>query len=132
VSTQRYATHALTVLVLAVAIGASACSRRVTPPPPRPATVPADAVWAGGPDGGAFISCLAVGREPANTFECVVFGDRDGEVLGRGRFVTRPTFQVSLAELRRSYTAFDGSSILLANGAALAPDTTDVPFARPD
>jgi hypothetical protein len=119
-------------LLVAGVIGTSACSRRVTPPPPRPASVPVDAVWAGGPDGGAFISCLAVGREPANTFECAVFGDQAGEEVVRGRFVTRPTFHVSLAELRRSYAAFDGSLILLANGAALAPDTTDVPFARPD
>jgi hypothetical protein len=119
-------------LLVAGAIGASACSRRVTPPPPRPVGVPVDAVWAGGADGGAFIRCVAVGQERANTFECVVFGDRDGEVVGRGRFVTRPTFHVSLAELRRSYAAFDGSLILLANGVALAPDTTDVPFARPD
>jgi hypothetical protein len=92
--------------------------------------VPADAVWAGGPDGGAFIRCRVVGREPTNAFECVVFGDGAGEVVARGRFVTRPTFDVTLGELRRSYAGFDGSSILLANGVALAPDTS-VPLAQP-
>jgi len=94
--------------------------------------VPADAVWAGGPDGGAFIGCRGVDREPSNAFECVVFGDGAGEVVARGRFVTRPTFHVTLGELRRSYAGFDGSSILLANGVALAPDSSDVPWARPE
>ena len=122
--------RALLVSAFVGALGVAACGRRGTPPPPRPASVPVDAVWAGGLDGGAFISCLAVGREPTNLFECVVFEDRSGHVVARGRFGTRPTFNISLGELRRSYAAFDGSSILLANGAALAPDT-NVPFARP-
>jgi len=121
-----------TALVLMGAVAASACGRRSKPPPPRPASVPADAVWAGGEDGGAFISCLAVGREPTNMFECVVFQEQDGDVVARGRFATRPTFSVSLGELRRSYAAFDGASILLANGATLAPDNSNVPFAQPD
>ena len=119
-------------VALAVAVSLTlACGRRGTPPPPRPVAVPADAVWAGGPDGGAFISCLAVGREPTTTFDCVAFDDGDGDVTSRGRFVTRPSFSITLGELRRSYAAFDGSSILLANGAALAPDGTSAPFARP-
>lgn len=118
-------------LVLVSAVCVAACGRRASAPPPRPENVPSDAVWASGTDGGAFISCLAVGAEPTNLFECVVFRDRDGDVVARGRFGTRPTFHVGLAELRRSYAAFDGASILLANGAALAPDT-NAEFARPD
>lgn len=89
-------------------------------------------MWAGGPEGGAFISCLAVGREPTDVFECGVFQDRSGTVVARGRFITRPTFQASLRELRRSYAAFDGSSILLVNGVALSPDSSSVPFAHPN
>lgn len=116
---------------LALALSVAACSRRVTPPPPRPVGVPADAVWAGGLEGGAFIRCVAAGREPTTAFDCVVFHERAGDVIVRGRFVTRPTFETSLRELRRSYAAFDGSAILLVNGVALTRDSGHVPFAGP-
>ncbi|WP_373047447.1 hypothetical protein [Vulgatibacter sp.] len=77
--------------------------------PDRPATVPAEAVWRGGAEGGAWIHC-----EPA--LRCTVWQE-DGSVAQRGRFVRGGGGTgAALPE------GWSGDAILLEGGGQLLPD----------
>jgi hypothetical protein len=51
--------------------------------PARPTGVPAEAVWSGGPDGGAWFQCAALNDDE---FNCTVFADTTGDVVERGHY----------------------------------------------
>jgi hypothetical protein len=46
-------------------------------PSKRPANVPENAVWAGGPDGGAYVLCSV--DEPLNVNRCTIWNDYTGD-----------------------------------------------------
>jgi hypothetical protein len=84
--------------------------------------VPAEAVWAGGADGGAWIHCTEEGTGNRNS--CVVFDDITGRVLVRGDFVLKGMQHgVPVRDLR--YGGFDGQDILLMDGRSLTPVRTN-------
>ncbi len=104
----------LTLLVTsALTLGVAACKPVPAMPPPRPASVPAAAVWAGGPDGGAWIQCTPAARD----FDCTIFHD-SGDVWTKGRFRAEPA---SAAGKGLQYNAYDGELIHLLNGEQLVP-----------
>ena len=67
-------------LLVLVLLGAC---RRHTEAPERPRSVPAQAVWVGGSDGGVWVRCFPDGEID----RCVVYGDPGGAILLRGEFV---------------------------------------------
>lgn len=68
------------VLGLLAAVLAWSCSAQ----PSRPPSVPDQAVWAGGADGGAWVDCGMSTKEPLTTFQCSVFRKR-GDIWIDGR-----------------------------------------------
>lgn len=92
-----------------------ACKDASPATPPRPSSLPAAAVWAGGPDGGAWILCKPR-REPAE-FDCTVFHE-SGDVWARGRYRAKPA---DAASKGLDFNAFDGEVISLMNGGQLVP-----------
>lgn len=54
--------------------------------PPRPASVPSDAVWSGGPQCGAFMACS---KQNERRFLCTVYDEEDGTVRSRGGYELR-------------------------------------------
>jgi hypothetical protein len=84
--------------------------------PPRPAGVPADAVWAGGRDGGCFVKCDV---DPVrNVNNCTAYLESTGDVLQRGEYqVQGETRAATNKEL--AYTWCDGEVIGLKNGLVL-------------
>jgi hypothetical protein len=113
----------------------------VSPPeaPPRAPGVPQDAVWAGGPDGGAWIEC---DRSPASRerYSCTTYHEDNGEIWARGDFVLRrveydpakstPSY-VAVSPLTGplDYDGFDGATIILGDNLILLPDGwIDFPF----
>lgn len=100
---------ALTAAVLVVA-----CTSEVESPKRLP-SIPADAVWVGGRDGGAWILCRDDG---ARNF-CTIYNDASGEIWVKAFFVLQGSSRgVSAQELR--YDFFDGDRIRLADGRVLA------------
>lgn len=86
--------------------------------PQRPISVPSEAVWAGGLDGGAWIRCSYEPEENANW--CTVWNDTNGEILSSSLHVLRETGK-PVAEVGLLYQAFDGVAIWLKGNRALIP-----------
>jgi hypothetical protein len=80
----RYA-HWFAVLVLAAVAGCSF----VAVEPPRPAGVPVDALWVGGPDGGVFMRLEATAANGA-TYWGTIYNGFTGSVWYEGRFTLEP------------------------------------------
>jgi hypothetical protein len=53
-------------------------------PKPRPSSVPSDALWAGGADGGAYVRCTVDVIQDVNL--CTVWNDYTGRSSGLGRY----------------------------------------------
>jgi hypothetical protein len=88
-------------------------------PPPRPASVPSDAVWAGGASGGVFIRCLPVPGDSA-LLRCEIFNDFTGDRWARGLFRLAAGGRIDFDPAdARSYGAFDGAEITLSDGRTL-------------
>jgi hypothetical protein len=102
--------HGLLLLLLT-----GACKEAPVTPPPRPARVPAAAVWAGGLDGGAWILCKP--RQEPRDFDCTVFHE-SGDVWARGRYRPSPA---DAAAKGLDFSAFDGETLYLMNGGFLEP-----------
>ena len=90
------------------------CQREL---PVRPPGVPANAVWAGGPDGGRWVSCSTVGE----TNNCVVYNDHTGEVEMQGSFVLADTRRAASETELVFEGSPDGTSIHLRGGKRLVP-----------
>jgi hypothetical protein len=114
----RYA-HLLAVLVVATIV--AGCSF-VAEEPPRPAGVPADAFWVGGPDGGVFMR-LEPTADNGATYRGAVYNEFTGSVWYEGRFILEPAGSppVNVRD-RRILSGWDGVAIHLTDGRALMAD----------
>lgn len=85
-------------------------------PPQRPAAVPVEALWIGGPDGGVFVT-LQAKSTTRGVYFAKVYADWTGEVLYQGRLILVPA-QPALASIQDPalFVAWDGSALLLADG----------------
>lgn len=103
------------IAFLTAGLGTMACSSHVSPPP-RPKGVPADAVWAGGADGGSFIRCSYDAGTSLNV--CSAHNDHTGRLEVQGQFtITGPTRAKDVG--RFEYSGFDGKRIYLRDGSVL-------------
>jgi len=105
----------LTITVSAgLAVGLS-CAGRTHP---RPEGVPPDAVWAGGVDGGNWITCTANAKDDFN--QCTVYHDYTGEVRLSAEFVLEAEVRAATqAELVFSYADVGHKTIILEGGKKL-------------
>lgn len=86
----------------------SACDRAANwEPKPKPNKVPKDAVWAGGPDGGAYIRCSFDAERNQNP--CVVWNDFTGDVVEQGDYrLLREGRAATESELKFAWADFGG------------------------
>jgi hypothetical protein len=113
---------------LVVAAGTSAllsacqCEVRSTErdPPPRPSGVPANAIWAGGVDGGDFI--LLSPAKADGTYPVKIYNDHSGdlEFSGRLRLKEPSTAPIDVTD-PKTYSDWDGESLSLRDGRTLSP-----------
>ena len=61
-------------------VATTSCGPAQLKPAKRPSGVPADAVWAGGADGGAYVRCSL--DEQREVDKCIVWNDSNGETDG--------------------------------------------------
>lgn len=101
--------------------------------PTRPAGLPADALWAGGADGGSWISCGQTTKEPYAAFNCQCFLE-SGMLVSEGHFVhaekTADSFKAVGAPFPRIVSEwYNGEVIKLKDGRYLVPHgVVDHPF----
>jgi hypothetical protein len=105
------------ILLVAIALG---CIE-----PTRPRGVPADAVWAGGREPGAWINCEQTTKEPYAAFRCAIYR-RSGQPWASGHFIhaRRENGQwvaVGAPFVNPAPYAYDGTLILRRDGTALIP-----------
>ena len=124
-------------MCLALAITA-ACRAADPMPPERKPGIPAEAVWAGGVDGGDWILCVPVATP--SRYSCRVYNDYTGKLTASGEFIRRREAGGSVKPERRltdsatptgklHYQYFDGVVIHLEDDVVLVPDgIIDYPF----
>lgn len=118
---------------------AAACDPASPTPPARRAGTPADAVWAGGVDGGDWIRCRPTDARELR-YACQIYNDYSGALVASGEFLLRRESddtsysaqefpRVAAAPDSLRYSHFDGEVIRLRDGLALIPDgAIDAPF----
>jgi hypothetical protein len=116
---------------IAFSLLVAACGERGTNAPPRPASVPPAAVWAGGVDGGAWLDCRELPGAPGR-YRCAAYDDYTGSVWAEGDYVLRLSrwnktqSEAQLEPAARPstlrYDAFDGEVVHLAGSLVLVPD----------
>jgi hypothetical protein len=123
--------HPLLIAVCALLLSESAFAG-----PPRPALVPKEAVWAGGADGGAWIDCARMSKEPwGPVFQCTIFDDAGGLVWARGLYVVGKKINGKFQREKRvdgppRYSYVDGVILgLVGDKAIMVPHgLIDYPF----
>jgi hypothetical protein len=87
-------------------------------PVERPSSVPAEAVWAGGADGGSWIGCTLA--EAKGTYRCSIYSEK-GTLLKEGFFALSGEAAAYVEDPKNSINAYDGKHILLSGRMKLAP-----------
>ena len=104
----------------------TACDRDYTPK--RLSDIPESAVWAGGPDGGAWIECQVASDGKSNP--CKVWSDQTGRLEAQGEFhLEREQRAAAKEELR--FTGYGGTQIYLADNRVLVPLPGTDPLIKP-
>jgi hypothetical protein len=89
--------------------------------PARPAGVPQEAFWVGGPDGGVFVE---IRETPGNadSYKMTIFHDQTGKVLYRGPAHVQPAGRgIVRIDDPRAFSGWDGEKMILADGRTLEP-----------
>lgn len=118
-------------IVLIICILFVACSKDTTIIPERHPGIPQDAVWAGGSDGGAWISCKR--SQNKDKVLCVTYFDHDGSVWSEGQYFFKksswnkekeePVYSAPAVGFKSlTYTGYDGEFIYLSDSHVLIPD----------
>jgi hypothetical protein len=112
-------------LLVVSALIASGCKPAVTKAPPRPNSIPKDAVWRGGPDGGSWFKCDSA-KADSSFYWMSVYFESDGEVWVRGSFSLEGTW-ILPESLAQRISCYDGTSIFLMDGRWLKPQNVVEP-----
>jgi hypothetical protein len=107
--------HRLQLVLLVATLLSCTCAPAT---PPRPAGLPAEAMWVGGPDGGVFIQLKRQDDPGPPTYTGTVYHS-DGSVWYEGGFMLEPAGgKVDPAD-KSQFAGWDGTQILLQDGRAL-------------
>ncbi len=105
-------------LLFLVALGMEGCQFG-DQEPPRPASIPKEAFWVGGSDGGVFVVLSQQPSDPAHQYRTKIFRQH-GEVWYEGPLFLEPR-QPSHLDLsdRKQFIGWDGEALLLQGSRAL-------------
>jgi hypothetical protein len=103
---------------IALVLSVCGCGPTATrEPKTRPAGVPSNAQWAGGADGGAYVSCSIDAIRDVNP--CSVWNDYTGQLVESGNYrLVHEGRAAKESELRITFSDF-GGSIYLQGGLVL-------------
>jgi len=117
-------------LIFIILFFISGCGDEVTQTPPKPSSVPVNAVWSGGPDGGSWFIC---NKSSLLIYKCDIYWDSDGSLKASGNYILQR--KIWSGERNRfayidptnnhidiKYNFFDGIHIHLLDEHILIPD----------
>ena len=88
--------------------------------PVKPANVPSDAFFVGGPDGGVFLKCRKNMSKP-NTYQCSIYSDSNGEIWSEGVFAITNSGNTDFdVNDKGIYSYWDGRFLCLKDRRCLA------------
>jgi hypothetical protein len=97
-------------------VATTSCGPAQLKPAKRPSSVPADAVWAGGADGGAYVRCSLDTKREVD--KCIMWNDFNGETDGLKDYrLEKQHRAASVDELK--FTGAVNDLIFLQNGLVL-------------
>ena len=106
--------------VLLLILITSACTSHSNEPQ-HPPSVPKEAFWLGGSDGGAFVLIHKDPRDPPNIYQAQIFYHH-GENWYSGPLAASKKDQESLSITNRNiFLGWDGEALILTNGRELRP-----------
>jgi hypothetical protein len=112
-------------LVVVSALIASGCKPVVRNAPPRPSSVPQDAVWSEGADGGNWFKCDSA-KADSGIYWMSVYFESDGRVWVQGSFSLEGSW-IPTDSLEQRISYFDGYRIGLMDGRVLKPQNVVAP-----
>ena len=115
-----------TPFLICILLGLVGCSG--SPDPARPNSLPSTAVWAGGADGGAWIDCHPIAKEPHAEYECTTYQE-SGVIWSSGHFIVAERRDnryeypaaVVFPQAPSRYEWYDGRQICVQEGRFLVP-----------
>lgn len=110
---EKHVPVALVLMLIWVAAFMSSCYRAY--PPKRPEGVPSSAVWAGGLDGGGWVTCSVETNDDQNV--CTIY-DEEGRTPGPAKYRLKNLSRAARTE-ELHYTYVTGKAIGLENGLEL-------------
>ena len=122
----------MTYSLIAAVLISFGCERTVVSPPPRSTSVPEEASWAGGLDGGDWLLCNRI-NGTATRYACKIYSDRTGNLIAEGEFEYRRTershgrpdfLPTTHPPSVLQYAGYDGDWISLEPSGVLVPDGT--------
>ncbi len=88
--------------------------------PARPESVPEEAMWIGGIDGGAWVVLTKPAHEPDHIYHAEVYGDQAGDPWYIGRLEVIPSTQPNVPlDQPDAYGVWDGDQLLLQDGRSM-------------
>jgi hypothetical protein len=113
----------LFVLSIIVTVSCKPVARRT---PPRPDSVPQDAFWSGGVDGGNWYKCDSAQAGP-RLYWLTIYFDFDGRIRARGSFRLQEGVWIAPDSLVLDIRYYDGHLVGLADGRVLYPRNVVAP-----
>ncbi|OMH38879.1 hypothetical protein [Motiliproteus sp. MSK22-1] len=88
--------------------------------PNRPNSVPDNAMWLGGTDGGAWVVLSKLKDDPSSIYRAEVYGDHAGEKWYIGRLKIEPDTGADIKlDNPKIFGVWDGDNLLLNDGRVL-------------
>ena len=117
-------------ILVVLAIMVVSCSSQ-TQEPARPATVPNEAMWIGGVDGGAWVLLRKQENQPEYYYYAEIYGDQAGDpwYIGRLEVVPHSRPEVPLGN-PGAYGVWDGDNLLLEDGRTMRAIDKFDPFKK--
>lgn len=116
------------MLFVALLFSMLACSQ-ASSPPSRPNTVPQQAMWIGGLDGGAWVVVSKPADQPPHIYYGEIYGDQAGDKWYVGRLELQPANGPVLdMDNPETFSVWDGDNLLLKDGRVLKAMDTFNPF----
>jgi hypothetical protein len=113
----------LTLLTLGQLMG-SGCKVSKVQAPQRPDSVPKDAFWSGGPDGGSWFRCDSF-QIDSGLYWLSIYNEGDGQIWEKGPFVLKGK-PISPDSLGRVIAGYDGDRVHLVDHRFMVPgDSVD-------
>lgn len=112
--------HIFHILLMTAVLALVGC-RGSSPPPPRPAAVPAHAIWVGGAGGGVFLVLDSKVGDPKRVYDAVIYYQDSGDIWFKGKLRLSAPGEIEPRSYRdpKFFSGWDGDTLYLADGRYL-------------